>query len=394
MEDFNVDSGEWFPNQRINGAPDECVAITVTDILGDKLNINLDPDFTYAMTLRLEGSVPTTAGSDPWSGMLSAVGYGVLPMSDADFTALANGELYVSNWQNYSVQDKQTALVYAQNGGKNVSLDFNSVLTAAKANFGVSLPMLWYSSFMAPNEDGTLPYASGPTSNHNVRVCGQITIGGVVYMILKPWLGKEYGKEGYCFMSQNQFIICAKAAYVFDSTANRFFSLLGIAITKYPFLSDFIPQLIKSQSVTPTIVAGFPPADIYDTAVKYLGQHITLDPSVPEDLGCAEAVSFILKQAGVTGVPQRGFAGTDDLCEWLKVNKNFKQTSAPQWNGIIVSPTQGANVGHCGAILKQGIASNDSSTGKFNENYSYANWVHSFQTIKGLQVLYFTPVSN
>lgn len=394
MEDFNVDSGEWFPNQNITGQYDECVAIFATDTLGDKLNINLDPDFTYAMTLRLEGSIPTTAGSDPWSGMLSAVAYGVLPMSDADFTALQKGELYVSNWQNYSAQDRQTALSYAQNGARNVALDLPTLFAEAKTNGGVGIPMTWYSSFMAPAADGTVTQVSGTTTNHMPRLVGQKTINGVACPIIKPWLGKEYGWGGYLVLTPGQFYACVKAAYVFDSTANRFFSLLGIAITKYPFLSDFIPQLIKGQPVTPTVVAGFPPADLYDTAVKYLGQHITLDPNVDPEVGCAEAVSFILKQAGVLGIPQRGFAGTDDLCEWLKVNKNFTQTTAPQWNGIIVSPTQGTNVGHTGIILKQGIASNDSSTGKFNENYSYANWVHSFQTIKGLQVLYFAPVSN
>ncbi len=246
MPDFNIDTQEWFPNQQIDGDPDECVAITVTDILGDKDNINYSPDFTYAMTLRLAGSSPSTAGSDPWSGMLSAVGYGLLPMSDADFTSLVKGELYASNWQNYAADDCKTALSHAQNGARVVDLNFNTVLAEARANFGVSMPMLWFSSFTTPDATGILPPARGPITRHNVRVVGQKTVAGVRYMVIKPWLGKKYGWGGYGLMSQNQFIICTQAAYVFNPAANRFFSLLGIAVTRYPFLADFIPQLMKT----------------------------------------------------------------------------------------------------------------------------------------------------
>ncbi len=245
MEDFNVDTQEWFPNQRIDGDPDECVAITVTDILGDKDYINYSPDFTYAKTLQLEGSTPTTAGSDPWSGMLSAVGYGVLPMSDADFTALTKGELYVSNWQNYSQEDTKTALTHAQNGARRISLDLPIIFKETKANYGVALPMTWYSSFLNPNSDGTVTI-SGSYTNHMTRVVGKATRNNLDCPIIKPWLGKKYGWGGYLVLTPSQFAQCAKDAFVFDPTANRFFSLLGIALTKFPFLVDFIPQLIKN----------------------------------------------------------------------------------------------------------------------------------------------------
>lgn len=130
------------------------------------------------------------------------------------------------------------------------------------------------------------------------------------------------------------------------------------------------------------------PEKIYNTAVANLGQHLTLDPSVAFEVGCAEAVSKVLQLAGVQGIPQRGYAGTDDLFQWLKVNKNFVQTAQPQWGGIVVSPTIGSNHGHCGIILKRGIASNDSSNGKFNENYSVDSWVNVFEN-KGLATYYF-----
>lgn len=131
------------------------------------------------------------------------------------------------------------------------------------------------------------------------------------------------------------------------------------------------------------------PDKIYNTAVSLLGQQLTLDPSVPFEVRCAEAVSTVLTKCGIQGIPQRGFASTDDLAAWLKTNRQFTQTVNAEYGGIVISPTQGTNIGHTGIILKKGVASNDSSTGKFMENYSIDGWTHSFTAIKGLQTLYF-----
>lgn len=276
IEDFNVDSGEWFPNQAVDGTYTECVAITVADILGDRDNINYSPDFTYAMTLRLQGIAPNTSGLDPWSAMLSAVAYGMLPMSDANFTALQMGELYIANWQNYEADDRATALKHVQNGCKPVYLTFDAVLQAAQANYGVSMPMSWYSSFSTPNPDGTLSPANGAITYHNVRVVGQKTLNGVRYMIVKPWLGKNYGLGGYGLLSENQFLLCAKDAYVFDPSANRIFSLLGIAVTRYPYLAEFLPALYKALTVSA-------PADVPVTLPPNVPQEPPVAPVVPQD---------------------------------------------------------------------------------------------------------------
>lgn len=135
---------------------------------------------------------------------------------------------------------------------------------------------------------------------------------------------------------------------------------------------------------------------IYNAAVANFGKHLTLDPSVPFDVGCAEAVSTVLQQADIVSIPQRGFAGTWDLWQWLKYNKQFVQTTGPEYGGVVMSPTgtstQGGDVhGHVGIILKKGIASNDSSNGMFNENYSFDAWVHSFHDVKGFPVYYYAP---
>lgn len=132
---------------------------------------------------------------------------------------------------------------------------------------------------------------------------------------------------------------------------------------------------------------------IYNATANCLGQHLTLDPSVPFEVGCAESVSFLLSKAGIKGIPQRGFAGTWDLYQWLKTNKQFIESVYPEYGSVVISPTDPTNPtnhGHTGIILKHGIGSNDSTNGLFAENYTVDSWNHSF-TLRGFSVHYFTP---
>lgn len=134
--------------------------------------------------------------------------------------------------------------------------------------------------------------------------------------------------------------------------------------------------------------------NIYNTAAACLGQHLTLDPSVPFEVGCAEAVSTILAKAGVQGIPQRGFAGTWDLYQWLRTNRQFVEVVAPTYGSIVVSPTDPDNPtkhGHTGIVLKHGIGSNDSSNGLFAENYTTDSWNTYFGKVHGFPVHYFCP---
>lgn len=149
---------------------------------------------------------------------------------------------------------------------------------------------------------------------------------------------------------------------------------------------------------TPHIVQLTPPAPmeqplitdkIYNEAKACLGEHITLDPSVSSELGCAEAVSFILKKAGIQGLPQNGFAGTSQLWLWLRAHGIEINQIDTIPGDIIVSPTgtssKGAPHGHTGIILRYGIASNDSNTGLFRENWSLQNWVDTYTHKLGFQ---------
>lgn len=128
------------------------------------------------------------------------------------------------------------------------------------------------------------------------------------------------------------------------------------------------------------------PDNIYNCAKASLGEHITLDASIPNDVGCCEAVSYILEKAGIP-VPRVGIPGTWTLYQWLQASPLFKEVSAPEQGAVIISPG-----GHCGICLIYGIGSNNSSTGIFAENYSYQGWLHQFNDIEKLSTHYFVAL--
>lgn len=141
---------------------------------------------------------------------------------------------------------------------------------------------------------------------------------------------------------------------------------------------------------------------IYAIAKESLGKHITLNESVPSDVGCAEAVSYILKKAGAL-IPPSGIPGTASLLAWLEVSPDFIEVDIPEPGAVIVSATGSGNgniTGHTGILGKKGamytddygVLSNDSATGIFRELWSYRAWVNYYQLEGGMKVRLFRGI--
>lgn len=138
---------------------------------------------------------------------------------------------------------------------------------------------------------------------------------------------------------------------------------------------------------------------IYDEAKKCLEPvplHVTLNPQVPNDVGCAEAVSYILKNAGIEGIPAEGFPGTIGLWAFLSANPLFICTNFPEAGAILVSVTDTGNgkvEGHTGIVgmfglqfpEDYGIISNNSDTGLVLETWSWSAWQKNYSELGQLQ---------
>ncbi len=235
---MNLDRLQFFPDQRIDGDPQECVALTVADICGNIDGVPYDPDFLYAYTLKLMGKEPNTAGLDPFTGMLTPIVYGLLPLSAADFSAKVMGELYVANYKNYAMDDRLLAQRFFKTGVRSLWSYQEIVDFITKTRTGASMSIKWYGSFAFCSSSGILPEPTGNFSYHNVAVYD----GGPDGLMLKPWLGKDFGHGGYCYMSESIFNeVFQSAAGFVDSW--RWLSLASIGVTRPYILNDIIPLL-------------------------------------------------------------------------------------------------------------------------------------------------------
>lgn len=124
--------------------------------------------------------------------------------------------------------------------------------------------------------------------------------------------------------------------------------------------------------------------EVYNEAKACLGHHITLNETVPAEVGCAEAVSYILTRVGIPD-GNKGIAGTPELYDWLLSSSHFTRIAVPEAGAIVISPTgmgNGLIEGHTGIFGQFGIAfpgdwgimSNDSASGKFLEYWSWVRW--------------------
>jgi hypothetical protein len=123
------------------------------------------------------------------------------------------------------------------------------------------------------------------------------------------------------------------------------------------------------------------------TLSQLIEANIGIDASpndlAPDELGCAETVTTLLKQIH----PQMPIlTGTWSLYDYLRNPKNgWERTPVPQPECIIISPTglgkKGTN-GHVGFCLKDDViasnSSHPSSKGKFIKNFTVHTWLNYF----------------
>lgn len=139
---------------------------------------------------------------------------------------------------------------------------------------------------------------------------------------------------------------------------------------------------------------------LYEVAKSNLGKDISLDQSIPNELQCAQAASFVIKQVKSNAIPVHGISGTAALYQWMKDSPLFEETFAPSLGSIIINATgTGKNTirGHCGIVAKYdlmykndaGVMSNDSNTGTLREQWSLKQWDKYYRITGGMPTHYF-----
>jgi hypothetical protein len=132
---------------------------------------------------------------------------------------------------------------------------------------------------------------------------------------------------------------------------------------------------------------------LYSAAKACIGRHMIITPGVPNLLGCASALSGVLKRAGYTSLPAQGIPGTQALNEFLADSEAFGVADGPEPGLIIMSPSgaPGATLehGHVGVVGIHGICSNDSDTGEWLEKWTLQKWTDYYHTYGKLPIIYY-----
>jgi hypothetical protein len=131
---------------------------------------------------------------------------------------------------------------------------------------------------------------------------------------------------------------------------------------------------------------------LLSVAESQLGKDVTPKDTVPDDVACVDTLTTIMRMYDPT-VPY--MVSTIALNDWLPKN-GYALVSDTQEGDIIVSPTSGKKIGHCGVLFEDGIiASNNSfgiNAGKFTKNYTLASWSRYYKDKLGLPVFIYRKI--
>lgn len=143
-------------------------------------------------------------------------------------------------------------------------------------------------------------------------------------------------------------------------------------------------------------------ARIYASAYKFLDTDPTPRDLVPDEYGCAEAVSVVLRHA----LPELDFpiiTYTPTLLDYFKTNKHFAESPDPAPGSIVIAATGTGNGsvpnGHTGVIGRKRapdgsywVLSNNSYNGKLQVTHSLNQFIRYYETKGGMKVRYFNAV--
>jgi hypothetical protein len=133
---------------------------------------------------------------------------------------------------------------------------------------------------------------------------------------------------------------------------------------------------------------------LYLSAIKYIGKDASPADEAPDEFGCADSVSKILRNT-FKGII-KGSVSTAELFNQLNTSPNFKRVKTYRAGDIIISPTGKGKTGkipngHVGIVAENDrIMSNMSATGTWEENYTVTSWVKRYRDQGGYPIYFFT----
>jgi hypothetical protein len=348
----------------------KCTAITTCDIACDQTKTQYDHNELFARIPSDEN------GAEPRNALKEAVKNGLTPLQ-----MLEQG-VRDKKWKSYFRADE---------GGMDYFDNLRSALLLADSPIALCTP--WYDNWTGST---IMPQGNNVTNYHMYSCEGWTVINGATYLIIEAWIGRKlYMSREVCNRAMSSWGAQAWVLATDEIEEKRKKTILQKIIDVCVNAILLLKQAIILQAKeTPMEQPVENKPKLYTIAKSFLGKRLTLDKSVPKDIGCAQAMSYILKEVGYK-IPKGGISGTYTLYEWL--NKNFYKTDKLEPGCILISVTGTGNGklrGHVGVVLDDGIiASNNSATGLLDTHWKYENWVPYYQQVGKLKTVIFKEKS-
>lgn len=387
-QEFSIDAGLTMPDQVADGLYQGCTAYAQQELCTDQDQVLFNHYREhYERTLLLENST-FGQGCDIRDSLKIAI----------DF--YGRGAFYAVESSKMDWFDSICSVIYTN-------------FIQNKIRCAVSIGTPWFKSWDVTQMNSTGIASTVFTGDvntipwHNWAIKGWKLINNEPYLLAKSWQGRSYGDTGWSYYSRETINAVMKIRYTGAFTVappnvtNLQFVKKTMLESLLTYCQNLLNILLKKKVDNP--VVNTPPSDIikpmeptqvvsksqrfYDLAFSLIGQHLTMDTSVLANFGCAESVSYILKEFGYP-MPARGYAGTAILDTWLSQNCTMvKGEIIP--GDIIISVTQGNNHGHVGICGKNAIMSNDSQTGLWEPYWSMPAWLEFYRTQKKLETKFY-----
>ncbi len=368
-----------FPKELLFDAPDKdyvqsigdvrCTAITVCEVTTDKTRNKYDIQDIF-------GRIPTNeSGANPKDALKAGI----------DYVKRIDGQkekVWASYWQ-------------AHTGNFDAFDNIRSAISIAQNSITMWSPWHdnWANKQIIPKGNNVLGY-------HMYSIEGWTEIDGTTYLQIEAWVGYKL------YMSRevlNDVIknIVSNTAVLSTAEINerRKKTILETIIDAYKNLVILLELLLKQKKVVPiaepqilTVTSTDKNFDLYNLSKSYIGKYLTLNPTVPKNVNCCQAMSFVLKSAGYN-IPKNGISGTWDMKQWL--DKNFVKIDTPKIGSIMIAVSGTGSKpeyrGHVFVYGNEASMSNDSTTGLWKAHWLNKNAKHYYGKTLGMTLHYYDP---
>lgn len=184
-ESCDTDNGVSNPDQNADGRSNSCRAYTQSEICYDEDKSPYKVSYTDEKQCLIEG-ISVGSPGDIRASLKSTLVYGVqAPTEKSDMEAFQH-----RRGSYYQIEQAPDF--------------FDGIRSVLAKGLSVSMASPWYENFNLPDDYGIVnkPFPGYKYSMHNFKICGWVTIAGIPYLKIKPWIGPQFGVNGFCYFSR------------------------------------------------------------------------------------------------------------------------------------------------------------------------------------------------